>query len=208
MNGPAVVVNKGGFLSSLVKGVFGTVMVVVVCGTALGLYGIYVLDKNVGGFVSAIASSLPEWQQAMPPVIADALNDERALDYRRLVEVRARVVRGGKEPDGEGLLEIVAVNNGDRVVSLLSLRVLVEDESEEHALSLAVMAATPLALEGDWIGPLAPDGAVRKIVRPLRHIVGKPEVTVEVTDLRVWKGPLHNAPAAAEGPAVPLPSSL
>ena len=183
--GPSVVVNKGGFLSAIVKGVFGTVMVVVVCVTALGLYGIRVIDTQAGTLTHVLAM-LPEWQKAVPPAIADALNDRRAPEYRSSLDIKSRVEVTRKDRE-DGVVLIDVKNNGHEVVSLMSLRVVVADESDTRRHELPVVVATPLMIEEEWRGPLLP-GEQREIVTHVRGLVGEPKVSTELTELRVWKG--------------------
>jgi hypothetical protein len=88
-------------------------------------------------------------------------------------------------------------------VSLLSLRLLIEDEGSEH-VERVFLAATPVGCERDWPG-LLPPGETRRIAQRVCRLVGEPKVTVEVTDVRVWNGPA--APKEGKekaGPADPV----
>ena len=190
---PSVIVNKGGPLTALVKGVFGIVMVVVVCGTALGLYALRMADRELGGITQQVLAAipdvvraLPEWQKGLPPLYADALNDRRALEYRKSLDVATKVRSGHDMDDDSAVVTIEVTNNGSEVLSLLTLRLLVEDDSTKSA-DMTVAAATPVGI-GNWRGPLLP-GQSRRIPQVIREIVGEPKVTVEVTDVRVWNGP-------------------
>lgn len=207
-SGPVVVVNKGGFFSALAKGLFGTVMVVVVCATALGVYGLHIAGSLIGVPTEAVArlpeliAGLPEWR-TMPPVVADTLNLRRDFAYGKSLTVATtmRLVREGSDEQA-GVAEIEVTNHGGDVVSLLSLRVLIEDEGAAH-IDRTVVAATPLAV-GDWCGPLQP-GATRRMPQSVFHIVGEPRVTVEVSDVWVWKGPADEPAALPPLPAAELP---
>ena len=182
---PAVIVNKGGFFSALAKGLFGTLTAIVVCGTALGLYGMYTVDKNFGRFAQQVFDALPHWQQALPPVLADALNDRRAPEYRPSLEIATRYVPSRKDSD-RGVLVVDIQNTGPETVSLLALRLVVEDDSSERFATLSMTAATPLAF-GDEPGPLQP-GSTRQVIRRLTHVAGEPKAKVEVSEVRVWNG--------------------
>lgn len=200
--GPSVVVNKGGFLSAAVKGIFGTIMVVVVCATALGLYGIRVIDTQAGALTRLLAT-LPEWQRAVPPAIADALNDRRAPEYRSELEIKSRVEITDKDRGG-GVLLIDVKNNGKDIVSLMSVRAVVEVASDVRRLELPITVATPIQIECEWRGPLLP-GEQRQIAERLCGVVGDPKVSVELNELRVWNGPMPKAEATtavAASPAV------
>jgi hypothetical protein len=192
--GPSVVVNKGGFFSAIVKGVFGTIMVVVVCGTALGLYGLRVIDTQAGSLTHVLAA-LPEWQKVVPPAILDALNDHRAPEYRRELDIQTRIETTGAERD-KGVVVISVKNKGDQVVSLMSLRAVVEDTSDRRLHELPITVATPLMIEGEWRGPLLP-GEQRELAQRVCGIVGEAKVATELTELRVWNGPVAKAEATA-----------
>ena len=205
---PSVIVNKGGPLTALVKGVFGIVMVIVVCGTALGLYALRMADRELGGITQQVLAAipdvvraLPEWQKGLPPQLADALNDRRAFEYRGSLDVATKVRSGRGLDDGDAVVTIEVTNNGDEVLSLLTLRLLVEDDSTKAA-DMNVVVATPAAI-GDWRGPLLP-GQSRRIPQVIREVVGEPKVTVEVTDVRVWNGPAPKPqPESETTPQIP-----
>ena len=204
--GPAVIVNKGGFLAAVAKGVFGTIMVCVFCATALGLYALHIADQGLGPLARQVVSALPEWQKAMPPVIADALNDHRAPDYRTSLAISARVIPADDEPE-EGLMVLEIKNKGDQTVSLLPLRLVIENPSGDRMHDVSLLAAAPLSV-GDSYGPLLP-GTERLISRHVRHVAGQSKVAIEITDLRVWNGPVaaatESAPHAPAEDFRPLP---
>jgi hypothetical protein len=180
----AVVVRKGGFFSALVHGIFGTLIVVLICGTLFSLYGINVVDRHVGQISTALISNLPEWQKLLPPSVAEAINDRRAPDYRKSVGVEARFVPG-EDRDEPGVIVLEIANNGDETVSLLSLRIVAEDGKQVPRHQESIYAATPVAFERDWPGPLLA-GTTRRMAVPVwdaRRTELKP--VVEVTDLRV-----------------------
>lgn len=213
--GPAVIVNKSGALASLIKGLFGTVIVLLICGTALGLYGLHVADKFVGGTaistlrnIPELVRSLPDWRQ-FPPILAEPLNDRRALDYADRLEVKTHYRPVAQSKSGEvGVVEVTVTNAGTEVVSMATLRLLVEDDSSQ-AFDRLYSLATPAAFEGTgWNGPLPP-GATRRLVQGLGAIQGQPRITAELSDLRVWQGPPVPAPAAQPDPrpVTDLPSA-
>jgi hypothetical protein len=201
--GPTVVVNKGGFFASLVKGIFGTITVTIVCATALGLYGMHTIHRYLPAPTELLAQipnlldSLPEWRE-MPPIVADLLNDRRDLDYGKNLIVKSplRMATNTRSDDRDGVAEIEVTNTGKEVVSLLTLRVLVEDDSAEH-VERTIFAATPVGACENWIGPLRA-GEVRRFPVTVRRIVGDPKVSVEVTEVRVWNGPVNAAAASLD----------
>ncbi len=203
--GPSVVVNKGGFFAALAKGLFSTIIVILICGTALGLFGMYVFNSNVhlftgqvGSLVHHIATTLPDLQKALPPVLADAFNDHRAWDYRNDVAIKTRFERGKTDTEN-GVVVLELKNNGQQPISFLTLRLTVEDDSDELLCELPVFAVSPIQIEDEWRGPLQP-GQTRVIARRLRDVVGEPRINAELTDLRVFN-PLGETKSAA-APAV------
>ncbi len=196
-SGAAVIVNKGGFFSALVRGVFGTVITLLICVTALGLFGLHLADKHVSAVTREILETLPEWQRAFPPVIADALNDRRAPEYRDSLEITTKFVADVRD-DERGLIVLEIQNKGPETVSLLGVRMVVEDDSQRHVSEHNTAAATPFVL-ADNPGPLLP-GATRAIVQRLWDVAGVPKTRVEVTELRVWNRPEHGA----EAPPLPF----
>jgi hypothetical protein len=217
-SGPAVIVNKGGFLSATAKGLFGTIMVVVACGTALGLYGLRMVDTHftsitnqVGTATEKILDILPEWQKMAPPQIAEALNDRRAVDYRDALKIAARIAKVDRR-GAETAVVLEVTNGGSEIVTLLPLRVVVEDQDGTPVSELSVYAATPIMICDEWRGPLLPGSGTRKFVVPahgLHGVKGDLKATVEITDLRVARPALPAAPApapAATPAAAPAPA--
>lgn len=202
--GPAVVVKKSGFFTAIAKGVFGTLIVGIICGTALGLYGMRMADGHVGALlhntgqvVEQVLKSLPEWQKAMPPAVQDALNDRRAPEYRDNVKVAADLVKR----DGRDIVVISVTNRGDAIVSLLPLRVVVEDRDGIPVQEMNVYAAFPLQID-QQPGPLMPGEEPRKICRDVWREPNAAKVRVELVDLRVAK-----PTAEPQGEAAPKTTS-
>lgn len=205
---PAVIVNKGGFLTALFKGLFGTIMVIVICGTAVGLYGMRMVDRNFSlitegtlSTVPELIAALPAWREAskcLPPAIADALDDRYAPEYRANLAVSSRIVLRGADQD-RGTVVIEVTNNGPETVSVLAVRAVVEDESVTHLLELPIYVATPFqgTCCDEWRGPLPP-GETRRVAQRIRDVVGEPKLHVEVSDVRVR---MSAAAAGAEDPA-------
>lgn len=200
--GPSVVVNKSGFFSSLVKGIFGTVIAIVVCGTVIGVYGLKAVDNHALKLVEMVEHGVPEvlvamqdWQDAMPPAIRDALNDRRDFDYRSQLAISSPI-RSIQETHGGGsVVTLEITNQGDEIVSLLALRLFIEDDGR-HSIERISYVATPLAIEDEWRGPLLP-GQTRRIAHYVPVQDGDLRVSTELTDLRLWNGPAETPIAAA-----------
>jgi hypothetical protein len=188
---PSVVVNKGGFFSALAKGLFGTIMVTVICGTTLGLYGLHIANSNAalvldnaGELIGRALAVAPEWQEAMPPAIQDALRDRRAPEYRDQVEVSGQLVADAR---GATRIMVEVSNRGDEMLSMLPLRVVVEDGDGVPVYRRELYAVTPLLLCDEWPGPMMPQSGPRKFTLFIHRndVPADARVTVEMTELRV-----------------------
>jgi hypothetical protein len=198
-----VVVNRRGFGSSLVVSLFGTFCVLIVCVTCVAIYGVKVVNERLDSIIEIspeAITALTNWQQALPPAVKDAINDRRMPGYRDKVAVTTRLVRDWKT---ERLVPVVEVtNDGDQVVSLLSLRLQVEDNESLPVEELTVYAATPLAIEGEWRGPLLPGSTRRFKAHWLRtSTFGELNLKSEICELRVWDTPHADSESAAAAPA-------
>jgi hypothetical protein len=204
---PAVIIKRGGFFSTVAQGIFGCLMVLLICGTVLGLYGMHLWDKHALTITRELAGALPEWRRVLPPAIVDALNDQRAADYRGSLAVSARVATSRGDED-ERVVVIDVANKGDKTVSLLALRVVLEDGQHVPVQELNVIAATPLALgDCDWRGPLQP-GAQRVLAERIGGAHGELKPVLEIADVRIWREPaVAEPPAALPAPATAAPAA-
>jgi hypothetical protein len=218
MDTPAVIVKKGGFLSSLASGLFGLLITAVICAAGVGIYGLNVVDRKIDvalglsdhvlALVGDVASGAKQWKDILPPALADAIDDERAGDYEDDLDVSVRLVPADRGDHARAVFEIA--NHGDRVVSLLALNVVVEDEDGVPLFDFRTYAATPLALDDShWRGPIRP-GQTRKFVEsllaPIHGWRGRPalkDVSVEIVDLRVF---CEHSPEDASAPPEPEPA--
>jgi len=194
MGGPShIVFRKRGFLSSTAMGLSAIVITIVLCCTGIIIYGVHLASEQSGRIITLAQSTvrgLPEFAEALPPVVADMLNDRRRPDYSKDLAITAQPTR---RPDDATRVTIEVVNNGSEVVSLLSLRLLVLDEYDQILCESNEWAATPFAAEGGWRGPIMP-GSRRYFVCGRRvhgdiSPVTELRTEVEITELRVWNGP-------------------
>lgn len=196
-SGPSVIVKKGGFLAALAQGFFGTLMVAIICGTALGFYGLRTLDRYAGSFSEHVTKVMPEvlaavedWRATLPAMVADPFNDRRAPEYRESVEIAARLAATN---DRRGPCVVLdARNKGTETVSLLAVRVVVLDDQQVPLGEVPVYVASPLVLpDADMRGPLLPNSQ-RPIAVRVPGAAAAAAVSIEVTDIRVWNGPLSD----------------
>ncbi|MBN2563744.1 MAG: hypothetical protein JXQ75_22735 [Phycisphaerae bacterium] len=186
--GTTVVRKRLSFPSVLVISLAGIVMTTILSASAIAVYGIRLVDKksdSVIGLVEQAARRLPELQKALPPALADALNDERRPDYIENLDVSVHF--GAADPRCGYPRAVVEVeNSGDEVVSLLSLRIVGLDENGDPVFERNTWAATPLQIEDEWRGPLLPHETRRFPVHWWRG--GKAaDLSYEITDIRVWQ---------------------
>lgn len=206
---PAVVVNKrGGFFTALVQGLFGFLIVGIVCATVLGAFGFWVFDKKTSEFfsiVTSVAGNAENWREIAPEFLSDALNDRRALAYDEKLDINVRMMPSTGQRGGNVVVAEVA-NRGDELVSMLSLRVTVEDGDGVPVFEEVIAAATPISMQLDHDvilrGPLRP-GSYRKIlIHPPLMDEADTTVKYEVTELRLWVPP-DERPQANQLPAAP-----
>ena len=188
---PKITYKKHTFLSSVAMGLSAIVITVIISCTVLVIYGVHFAGERSEKLVSLVSDaveSLPDLRQALPPALADALDDRREPQYVGELEISATTAL---TPDQHrtARTKIEVVNKGSEIVSLLCLRVVVFGPSGQILSESNEWAATPIAADHDWRGPLMP-GSHRYFVshrRPLGAFLGDELRTeVEITDLRVW----------------------
>lgn len=183
---------KHTFLSSLAISLGAIVITLLVSCTVVALYAVHLASEKseqVLTLAQGAIKGLPEFTKSLPPALSDMLDDRREPQYSHELAISAKVV---SQPDDYGRVrtEVEVVNNGDAVVSLLSLRITLVDDKEQLLCESQEWAATPVAADGGWRGPILP-GSKRHFVcqggcvwgvRPADVLTPQ----VEVTELRVW----------------------
>lgn len=173
-------------------GFFGFAGVTVLAVTAIALRGISMADSRIAttlAFAHETIDGLPDLLERLPESVGDLLNDSRRPDYAGKLNVSATLVSDGDK--GRVRPVITIRNDGDEVVSLLAVRVAALDEDNRPRGEWTEVAATPLAIDDEWRGPLMP-GATRHVVGSSTwRWAGSREVenltaAVEVADVRIW----------------------
>ena len=191
---PKVTYKKHTFLSSLALGLSAVVITIIISCTVVIIYGVHFAGDRSEKLVSLVGDAvggLPELRQALPPALADVLDDRRQPQYAGELEISATTAL---TPDQHRSVRtrIEIVNEGSEIVSLLCLRIVVFGSNGEILSESNEWAATPIAADHDWRGPLMP-GSHRYFVssrRALPVFLGDELRTeVEITDLRVWNRP-------------------
>lgn len=183
---------KRSFFSTVAWGASAVAVTLIASGSLIVVYGMNIVDRKTGNlieFVEQVVQGLPELASSLPPVLADALNDERRPDYTRHLSVSGRMVstrRGTVRP------VITLENRGSEMVSMLSMRIVVLNEDGDPIAEVNEWGATPIAADDCWRGPLMP-GSTRHF--PVKRIYLRddwsPEdlhVEIDITDVRVWQG--------------------
>jgi hypothetical protein len=190
---PYIVHRKRSFLSQAALGISVFAVAVILSATAVVIYGMRILDgktDDLAGFVTAAVKGLPELERALPPVLADVLDDRRDPDYRRQIEIKATAYPDPHDQGRHGIA-VEIENRGDELVSLLSFRLVAFDAQGVPRFERNWWAATPFAADDDWPGPLMPGArrylTSRAVSSHRLPRVGELRVEVEVTDIRVWR---------------------
>lgn len=186
--GTTVVRKRLSFLSIAAISLAGVVMTVIVCASALAFRGLSIVDHKADtltDLAAEIVKALPEYRDALPPALADAIDDERRPDYLENVTVAARIVETDSHGRTRGIVEVT--NRGDEIVSMLSIRVVGLDRGDEPVWEHATWGATPIQIEDEWRGPLMP-GSTRRIPVRMWASSRAASLETEVTEIRVWKG--------------------
>ncbi|MBN2313872.1 MAG: hypothetical protein JXM79_08070 [Sedimentisphaerales bacterium] len=192
---PHITYKRHTFLSALVMGLCALLITIILSGTAVVLYSMHFIgdksEKIVTSLIEDAVQGLPVLQKSLPPVLGDLLNDRRLPDYRDQLDILAKTTVQD-EQRGRMRTEIKITNNGDEVVSLLSLRVIILDSREEILDESNQWAATPIAADDDWHGPIMPGSSRRFAVSHYRRsddlYLEDLKTEVEITDVRVWNG--------------------
>jgi hypothetical protein len=188
---PQIIYKRHTFLSALAMGISAIIIAFIISCTVVIIYGMnFAGDKTeqVVTLVEEAIRGLPKLQESLPPVLADMLDDRRQPDYSTQLDITASTTL---LPADKGTVKttIEIVNNGSEVVSLLSLRVVVLTSRNEIITESNEWAATPIAADDDWRGPLMP-GSRRYFVTSRGGLpvfsADELRTEVEITDIRIW----------------------
>jgi hypothetical protein len=206
MNGHQNVIRKHrSFLSTLAWGLSSIIITALVGAVLLGGYAMNIADRktnNLFEFVESAIQGLPELTEALPPVLADAIHDERRPEYASELSITARLAESSRR-QGAFRPVVELQNNGDELVSMLSMRVVVLNQNDEPVAEFHEWAATPITADHDWPGPLLP-GSTRHLSAGLLILgegasLGDYRAEVEVTDVRVWNRQAAAKPVSLTG---------
>jgi len=189
---PKVAYKKYTLLAALAMGLAAIGVGFIVSCTVMVIYGMNSLSgepKGLSWLIEDAVRFVPAVRESLSPALSDVLNDRRRPDYRHQIEITARTQL---TPDSDGRLQTVVtiVNNGEEIVSLLSLRVAVLGPSGRIIAESTEFAATPIAGQGYWRGLLTP-GSTRHFTCSYPGAIRMPSLDtsrteVEITDIRIW----------------------
>ena len=214
MNQPSyITVRKHTFLSSTAMSLSAIIITVLISCTVVALYAVHLASEKSDQVISLAQNAvrgLPEFTKSLPPALSDMLDDRREPQYYKELAISAKVL---PEPAQHGGVRtaIEITNNGDAVVSLLSLRITLHDDKEQLLCESLEWAATPVAADGGWRGPIMP-GSRREFISNAGCMWGidpadAVNARIEITELRVWND-TKNESAPAGGPAVETTTSI
>jgi hypothetical protein len=186
---PTVIHKRMSFLSILILCVTATLITCILSASGIAVYGLRVVDRKSDTLLetlTGLAGRLPEFRAALPPALADALDDVREPEYLQNLAVTVSLSKGeGQWDRGRAVVEVQ--NKSDAMISLLSMRILGLDAEGNPTVERRAWAATPLQIDGDWRGPILPNATRKFVIRGF-----DPEetasVSYEITDIRVWRG--------------------
>ncbi len=203
---PHITYRKHTFLSSVALGFSAVVITITLCCTAVLLFTVHLAGEKSERLVTLAQGAirgLPDLAESLPPVLSDMLDDHRQPDYAGKLTITAKVSpQLGRHGHTRTAIEIT--NNGQEVVSLLSLRIILLDESGQLVCEMQEWAATPVATDGGLRGPIMP-GSHRYFVKPCYSDDSAEglHAEVEITELRVWNGPTQAPNAEEQAPQSP-----
>jgi hypothetical protein len=185
---PQTIINKRmSFLSVIVLCITFVVITLIVSAAGVGIYSLRILDKKSDGlvqFVGQLAEKLPQIRDSLPPVVLDAIDDERRPDYIDQLRVKVKLVHDeGKRWASRAAVEIE--NKGDETISLLTMRIVMLDADGQPLGERQTWAASPLQLDGEWRGPLLPR-ETRRLALRCADSDDVASLSHEITDIRIW----------------------
>jgi hypothetical protein len=158
----------------------------------MGVYGMNLAGKNgekLFSFARSFIEEIPEVRKSLPPIISDIIDDRREPEYSSELLITVQPAKSLKD-QGKASAVIQVANKGNGVVSLLSMRIVLLDNSDNILGEFNEWIVTPFAVEEDWPGPLMPNSN--------RFFSSKGKTSVpysdpsllkaeyEVTDIRIW----------------------
>ena len=177
--------------TALALGLSAITVTAIACGSGLVLYGMTIVDGKAGEVLSwadDAMQGLPEFIESLPPIVSDTVRDRRMPEYAKYLDVQVDMVPLN---DHKGVRPTLTItNSGTELVTMLGVRVVALDDQGRPLREWTEVVATPITIDHDWRGPLAPDNKRRVVLSSCYGgSVGNGAVAgfeYEVTDVRVW----------------------
>lgn len=169
-----VIHKRMSFLASLVWGVCSVVMVATICSAGVIFYALNVVENAINDLPTLVKSV---------PFLDEAVSSVRRVDYIEDLDIEMNF---SKDLRYEDRMRVVAtvINEGDEVVSLLVMRVVVSDEYGNLVDEDTRVLATPFGFDDDMPGPLLPGAKRRQTTGTFRY-VDNPSIEYEISEIRV-----------------------
>ncbi len=180
-------------LTAFFIGLFGVGAVGIGAASAVVLFAMGIVNDKAGTlleFADDTVAGLPKLLDSLPSAVEELLDDRRAPEYASQIEVDVSFVVDSRY--GSIRPAVTIVNSGEEAVSLLALRVVALDANGVPVDEWTEVAATPIALDNSWRGPLL-GGATRHILmsnrRNGRGLTDTAGITgaIEIVDVRIWQ---------------------
>jgi len=185
--------NRMSAMTALVIGIFGIGAITVASTAAIVLFGMSIVDAKVSdvlGIAQGTIEGLPDLIESAPAAIADILNDRRAPEYAADLDVKVAFV--SQDRSGSVRPTLTITNKGNKVVSMLAIRVAALKDGTIPVREWTEVVATPIAIEDEWRGPLFP-GSTRYVLLSSGYrgvpaqMTGDIVAAVEISEIRVWR---------------------
>ena len=165
----------------------------IVAGMGVTLFALDVIDDKADAVLHLTENTiegLPKLLESLPGTIDDILSDHRAPEYIGKLTVGVSFL--ASERSGGLYPAVTITNGGDKVVSMLGLRVAALGPDNTPLQDWGDVVATPIALDdGDWPGPLMPGQTRYVVMSPWRTLAvpGGSKITAafEISEIRVWQ---------------------
>ena len=181
--------------TALFLGVTAIVVAVITSASVIAIYGLHLSDRwatDLIGLTGETLDGLPEMIQALPPAVGDLLHDQRAPEYVDQLGIEVTMANDSRR---DGVRPVVTVENrGGEMVTLLGLLGIVTDENGTPVGEWTEYAATPIAIDHDWRGPIMPSATRRFSVSGWPWVKGGAAVEYEITDVRIWSPEAERTP--------------
>ena len=191
-NCPESIYQNRTFLSAVAMGLSAVIVALLIACTAVILYGMRLAATDPDGGFLSFAQQAVHWfpgaRKALPFSLANVPVSCRQPEYCSHIQIAAETrAAAGTQTDVKTVVRVA--NEGSEAISLLLLRIVIFNSRREVLAESTEWAATGVAAQSKWRGPLLP-GCHRYIaVSPVRvppgSLQGRLQTEVEIADIRI-----------------------